>query len=415
MIPASTAKIFTAVAALDILGPDFSYKTRVARVGEIQNNILNGDIWIVGSGDPSLGLDSADVFKMIYEAIKSEGINQITGKIVVDPHIFPYNHHVLPRDRTWEDMGNYYGAGVFGLNWKGNNYEIYFKPGNEPGDTINGNHVSFNTDGIQFKSYITTATEEEKEDVYLFASPFSGEVSASGKISLKDSILKERGALTNPPSNFGAELVQYLRSQNMPVLDGYTVLRKKKTEVPAYKVFLEINSPPLSELLKEMNQKSNNLYAESIARTVGLVLKADGSAEDACRRIRNYLIEKKLIDDTLFWLRDGSGLSLRNLISACSMTSLLIIAREKPWSLVFEKSLSEAGVSGTLKSFSKAGELKGKTGSLRGIRAYTGYINDASKRQIAFSLVINNFISGDKAIKKQVARIFEALANSKSE
>lgn len=398
-IPASTAKIYTAAAALAILGEDYRCTTEVNYSGTILKNQLEGDLIIKGSGDPSFGHKNAEeIFGKILAALREKNIQTIKGRILLDPFLLPYNQSVLPRDRTWEDMGNYYGAGVYGINWRNNSYSVAFKPG-KPGDTskvVPLNPVPFNK---SYSSEVITVTEAP-EDIYLFEAPFSDYVFASGKMKAGSSEKTERGALSDPPKQFGFELKQFLQSNGIGC--GEIVLARSPEEVNKLLHFI---SPPLSEILKEVNQKSSNLYAESITRLTGLRLGRKPTAEEASEGIRKYLCNIPDID-TLFVLREGSGLSKNNLLTSSGQTGLLRYASMQPWFKAFEESLAESGVSGTMRSFPVKG-VKAKTGSINGVRAYTGYLTNAAGRKIAFSLIINNYLGSSKELNPAIATVFE--------
>ena len=412
MIPASTIKLLTSAAALEILGSDFQYHTRIFKKGTQKGNTLFGDVLIIGSGDPSLGKNGDKDLEKILKALRDAGIENINGKLVIDPWIFPYNQMVIPRDRVWEDMGNYYGAGVFGLNWKGNSYDVDFIPGSKIGDTLHVQKFSNDQFETTIKTSVTITPDSAVEDIYFFGAPFSKELIATGRVSLSKKDLKECSAMPDPPLQFGMELLHFLSENKVNISGGLQVLKEKTPFQDTANLLLEILSPPLSELLPEVNQQSNNLYAETIARTAGMYLNSDGSAEDACRKIRRYLMVKKMVGDTSFIFNDGSGLSRKNIISTSAMTSLLVLSKNMKWFEAFKNSLSEPEISGTMKNFKKVNGLKGKTGSLGGIKCFAGYIKDNKGKDIAFAIMINHFISGDSQIKSQISKIFEAAGQN---
>lgn len=145
LAPASTLKTFTTATALEVLGENFQYKTKIVFKGEIKNKIAYGTLLIFGSGDPSLGSDRFEstkpntVFKQIELALQNKGIDKIIGDIQVDKKIF-IDESI---NKGWldEDIGNYYGAGIYPLNWRENKFEINLAP------TKNSFIVSSNTAG----------------------------------------------------------------------------------------------------------------------------------------------------------------------------------------------------------------------------------------------------------------------------
>ena len=139
LAPASTQKIFTAIAAFSLLGNDFTYKTEIGYNGKIDDGILKGDIIIKGYGDPTLGswryaqTKPDSILNFFTTAIKNAGIKKINGNIFLDDGVFNYN--ALPGGYIWDDMGNYYGSGIWAINWRENQYDLILKPGTNIGDT----------------------------------------------------------------------------------------------------------------------------------------------------------------------------------------------------------------------------------------------------------------------------------------
>ena len=124
---ASTQKIFTAAAALETLGKNYQYTTTASYTGKLENGQLQGDLYIQSNGDPTLGswrydgYKPEDFKKQLLEAIKKAGISSIKGNIIVDDSYFDFQ--TTPGGWPWNDMGNYYGAGVWGVNWRENQFD----------------------------------------------------------------------------------------------------------------------------------------------------------------------------------------------------------------------------------------------------------------------------------------------------
>ena len=140
LAPASTQKIITSVTAFELLGKDFRYKTELGYTGKINIDTLKGDLFIRGSGDPTLGSwryestkDSILLHKWV-DAIKKSGIKRIIGDILYNHNDFSANS--IPDGWTWQDIGNYYGAGADVLNWQENQYDIILRSGNEVGSKV---------------------------------------------------------------------------------------------------------------------------------------------------------------------------------------------------------------------------------------------------------------------------------------
>jgi serine-type D-Ala-D-Ala carboxypeptidase/endopeptidase (penicillin-binding protein 4) len=406
LIPASTVKLYTSIAALDVLGPAYRYRTKMYLHGEIHRGRLFGDVVVVGSGDPSLGHRNQKVCTTFLNALNSAGIERIRGRVEADPFGLPYTYALIPRDRAWEDVANYYGGGVYGLNWRNNSLSMRFL---FSGDSVKMEaREPFEHAGAM----INLVKQGEDEEIFFFPEPFSSEIHVTGKLSRTEAFADERMALPKPPLQFIRELHDSLYKSKLSIREGYAVRKNAFLPTPGDTLLAEYLSPPMEELLKEVNRNSNNLYAEAIARTTGMQLGSGGAAEEACSTIRRHLIGKGLTHDTLFLLREGSGLGRKNLVSTYGMTDLLSRATEHSWFPIFESSLATPGQPGTLKSFKPIQGLKAKTGSLSGIRAYAGYFTDASGNRIAFSIIINHYLDGS-GIRRQVERLLESASQYK--
>lgn len=406
LIPASVAKLYTSTAALDLLGPAFRFKTSLWMHGEIHRGRLSGDLIVNGAGDPSLGHGHQKVLGIFSKALSDAGVKKIRGRIEADPHRFPYDYRAVPNDRVWEDVANYYGGGVYGINWRNNSVAVRFSA---QSDTVLMRPVGpFDYPGT-ISNKVKTAGQDA--EIGFFPEPFSDRIDAAGNLSPKTKNAEERMALPNPPLQMIRELYDTLQREGIEVRRGYAVSEQLYTPGKGDSLLAEFSSAPLEELLKEVNSNSNNLYAEAIARRVGMQLGSEGSAEDACVKIRKSLINKGFATDTLFILREGSGLGRKNLVTTSGMTGLLCSAYKQSWFPAFEGSLAEPGKPGTLASFRKISGLKAKTGSISGVRAFAGYFTDAGGNKIAFSIIINNYFDGS-AIRRQIEQILEMASKS---
>ena len=127
----STQKIFSAGMALAELGKDYQYTTSGTFSGNVENDTLSGDIFIYSNGDPTLGswryegFQPQDFKKKLIQSITEKKIKHISGDIILDDTYFDLQH--IPNGWAWEDLGSYYGAGVWGINWRENQFDISIK------------------------------------------------------------------------------------------------------------------------------------------------------------------------------------------------------------------------------------------------------------------------------------------------
>ena len=186
LAPASTQKIFTAIAAFSILGNDFTYKTEIGYNGTIGDGVLNGDIIIKGYGDPTLGswryvqTKADSILSFLLSAIENAGIKKINGNIFLGNDAFSYN--ALPGGYIWDDMGNYYGSGIWAINWRENQYDLFLKSGNNIGDTSTFIKTEPALAVDKYNNFITTADTGTGDNTILYAAPYSTKIFAEGTI-----------------------------------------------------------------------------------------------------------------------------------------------------------------------------------------------------------------------------------------
>jgi D-alanyl-D-alanine carboxypeptidase/D-alanyl-D-alanine-endopeptidase (penicillin-binding protein 4) len=416
MIPASTQKVFTTAIAINSLEISYVFQTKFAVSGRIKRGKLIGDLIFRGGGDPSFGsgiagaLSGDSVLFKIGKMLQDSGITKINGNIIVDPFIWPYDHSVIPRNWTWEDIGNYYGAGAWGLNWRSNEFNIRFTAGKNYNDTSRAEILSTWANYLKLESSVKSTTYE-KRDIYIYTSPFSERVFADGAQLIGSEPSIERAALPNPPRAFGLELKDYLASIG---IEQHGDLKIQSSQASPASTWMVFNSPPLSDLVFETNQKSNNLFAECIARK--LSINQIGSADyPTGRMLELKLNEYKPYSDSAMHLVDGCGLSRKNSICTSFQSQFLRSQTKATRFPYFLQSLPKAGEEGTMRNFPKANQLRAKTGSLDKVRAYAGYFFDQNNHWIAFSFIANNIPLSNASLKNKMAELLVSASESKFE
>ena len=198
LAPASTQKIFTSIAALSLLGKDFTYKTEIGYKGKIINGTLHGDLIIKAYGDPTFGswryaqTQPDSVLNFITTAVKNAGIQKIKGNIIFDDGAFSYQP--LPGGYIWDDMGNYYGSGSWAINWRENQYDLVLKPGKNVGDTTTLIRTQPPLLTNEYNNFITTAEANSGDNTILYLPPYGTAAFAEGTIprSYNSSFDKQR-------------------------------------------------------------------------------------------------------------------------------------------------------------------------------------------------------------------------------
>ena len=369
---ASTMKIFTAAAALETLGKDYQYKTKIA---------FDGNLYVTSNGDPTLGNDrfegyKADNFKQkVIETLKQNRISKISGDLIIDDTCFDFQK--IPGGWPWNDMGNYYGAGVWGVNWRENVFEIY---------TFGKEIKSFsNINDVKWVNELRTEGNSDKSIIY--TAPYSDVVHINGSLPAKE--MKVSGAMPNPPKQLAIELAEELKKQNIAfngkiIINSEKIINGEKPVVfPENKVILEYKSPTLDKIVYWFLKKSVNLFGETFIKTMAKEKTDNPSFESGVKYLKNFWKDKG-IDQRMINFVDGSGLSPQNYASSKAEVQALLWAKKQPW---FDAYYDGFPV--------MANGMKMKSGSIKDSRAFAGFHTSATGKNYVFSIIMNNYQAND--------------------
>jgi serine-type D-Ala-D-Ala carboxypeptidase/endopeptidase (penicillin-binding protein 4) len=426
LIPASTMKLFTSYAALNILGSDFRFKTRLQYDGYLDEaGNLHGNVYITGGGDPTLGSHrfgkkslTDSLFYQFMNALSSIGIRNIEGSVIGDGSIFSSN--MVPYNWQWADVGNYYGSGVNGLNIYENEYSLSFKPA----DSIGKKAIIDKTDplipDLQLINYVNTAPNGGSYDIYILGSPYENNRRVEGSIALNDPIETIRGSIPDPEYYTAYLFYNYLL-ENKFIMNGKPYglrqLSEQNITVNQNRTTLYTHvSRPLIDILKLLNAYSINLYAESFLKMMGAVKYKDGSYASGIRVVKEFLAAGK-IDQKGFNMFDGSGMSRANTITVKQMSDLLSLIHKSKYFEALVNTLPLSGASGTLSKFGTGtlleGNLRAKTGTMYNVKAYSGYLKNASKELFSIVVIANNYSCTTGQLQEKIEKLLEKLADSK--
>lgn len=423
LIPASTVKIFTTASALKLLGKDYQYQTKLLYDGEIDSNgVLHGNLIIMGSGDPTFGSNrfagtsSEQIFKKWLVALQKKNIKRINGKVIGDGsayNIFPASGSWL-----WEDIGNYYATGSYGLNFKENFFEVYFESGKRIGDLAEFSKTVPDIPGVSFINRVTTAASNSGDNVYVYGSPYSNIRFLEGTIPAGKSSFKVKASYPDPALMAAVDFNFYLEKNGITISQQpksiFAEFKDKPLVYKERKTISTHSSPKLIEIIKTTNLKSHNLFAEALLNTIGKEIQHSGYTQSGVKAINVFMIRNNL---ETFNLKDGSGLSRLNLISTEHFCNFLIeVNRDKFIADDFYNSLAIAGKTGYLANMFKGSaaenNLRGKTGYMNGIRAYTGYVTNKNGELLVFSIIVNYYSGSSWAMKKKLERLMVLMAES---
>ncbi len=403
--PASILKLLTSAASLEILGPDHTFKTLTGYSGTLnrRTGLLDGDIVIMGGGDPALGSPRfAEHYGNITErwvsSIREAGIKKVKGRVIADDSYFDY--HPVPAKWLWEDIGNYYGAGAFGLAINDNTYEIHLNTSLGPGPPLIVKIIPEEC-GAELVNRLTS--EGTTDQGYVFASPYSSYGWIEGSVPAGRDNFVLKASIPDPPYLVAVLTESSLEEAGIKTEGEPSTIRREPDMGGREIIPLDtIVSPPLEKIIDFLNKESVNLYAEHLVKELGRICSGDGSTASGTGAVMQFLRESGIETGGLF-MEDGSGLSPVNSITAESMVSLLIHMRNKgKYFSEFCSSIPEAGKEGTLKNYFMdpvfGSRMKAKSGSMARVRSYAGYFTTLSGREMAFCIIVNNFTGPSRPV-----------------
>lgn len=416
--PASNLKLVTTATALNLLGPDFRYETVVEYEGILRNDTLIGDIYIRGSGDPSLGSErltapylSPDSIALRWaKAIKKSGIRVLKGRIIADLSATEYNP--LPDNWPWGDMGNYYGAGVFALNIADNMYRVYFNGGAKENDPATVQRIVPDPGFKQVINEVLSGPVGSGDEGYLYAAPYAPMLYMKGTIPAQSRNFAVRGSIPDPASLLCRMVLRRLAEFKVTVMDTTACTVYSAGKYPR-KVIDSYMSPPLSELARLTNVFSLNLYAECMVRTLGKKFGKEGSTIEGVRVIKEHW-QNKGLDVSGWHMYDGSGLSFNNSISTQQLSWILASMKKEKYFDAFYQSFPVAGVSGTVYRLGRGSALAGngrvKSGSLSKVTCYSGYVTSVDGVLMSFALFSNQYDGSSSAVIAKFESLLKKVA-----
>ena len=389
--PASVMKLLTTGAALEMLGPSFRFTTTLEYTGNIENGVLNGNLYIRGGCDPSLGNlkgTQAFIFKWV-KAIKAAGIRAINGAVVADMSL-------LDADATnpawlWEDCGNYYAPGIFAINYMSNTLNIVLKSG-PVGSVAEVIRLEPNYPGLKTINHIR-CTEITYDGAYVHGLPYSQERYLTGSVPSNRGQFGVRSDIPNPGWLLATHLTKYLGEEGVTVSEPATFIAERGLDTGIRQIVYEHKSDSLGALIAETNIYSNNLYAEAIFRYLGLNYGKPGTIHNACEVVREFW-RLRGVSTKGALIKDGCGLAPQDAISAETLVQLLQYMNHSKYRNIWLQSLPVSGGEGTLSSLCRGTVLEGrihaKSGTIAGTKNFAGYIDLPDGRQWVFAILVNS-------------------------
>ncbi len=384
LVPGSAVKLFSTAYALDCLGPDYRIETGLYSSGPAERNVLKGDLILKGGGDISFGSENfGDSYSAkageIAGILRSLGINEISGSVFVDDSFYSFQ---APGSWAWEDIGNYYAAFPRAFSVNDNLYRICFSSASQTGRPAELSSIEPQLQ-LEVENFALTGEKSGGDNSYIYSLPWINKIRITGSAPPGYCI---KGAMGNPASFFAAYLRNFLISEGINVIGG-SLYGRYPQDIQVKRPIKTFLSPPLESIIAATNKKSFNLYAEGLYKLAGL---------KCLKSIEEY--------SSLFGASpkaaDACGLSRLNLFSAGDFIRLLNYAASRPWFKSYRDSLYYPGDElgrGHIRNIDKEKKLGRnlavKSGSLKYVRAYAGYLRTKKGRELSFAFIVNNYLS----------------------
>jgi len=396
---ASTLKVITTITAFNILGKDYQYITNLNYNGTIDNGTLNGDLIIKGSGDPTLGswrypeTREHAVLTLWVDAIRKAGIKHINGRIIGDDSAF--GTASIPDGWIWQDIGNYYGAGTSGLTWRENQFDIKLKTGSV-GTAVGVLRTVPEVPYLNIKSELTNAEAGTGDRSYAFLPVNNNVMYLRGTYAQDQSKKSISVAVPDPAYDVGYRLADTLKKLGVDVMGGPVSVRTLLQAPIGGNLLVSYSSPKLSQIIYWLNQKSINLYAEQVLKTLALASGKPVTTANGVE-VEQGFWKAKGIDPHSLNIADGSGLSPGDRVTTLTMATILQSAKAAPWFSEFYESLPTYN------------NTKMKSGSINNVLTYAGFQVSKDGHEYCFSIMVNNYNGSTSGIKQKMFAVLDEL------
>ena len=398
MLPASTTKLVTAAAALDALGPSFTFTTDVYVDGPIVGGVLKGNLYLRGGADPTL---TSERLWRIARDIKLEGISSVEGDVVYDESYFTEGYRIPAWDATEDfERGVTYAAPIGALASDFGAVTLVVRPGAEVGAAAVVELGAPAKGYIRVTNRAVTARDGSRSRITIERTVHSDHIqyTIEGTLARDASPRRDRRTVADPTALTMAVFGNVLEEVGVAVRGA--ARRGGVPEKGARRVH-RLYSPPLSSVLADTNKYSSNFMAEMVLRTMGAELRGAGSTDAGIDVVRAYL-DRLGVAPSDYVIRNGSGLSRETRMSPGVLTAVLLhMATDRRVGAEFVASLSIAGRDGTLgtRMSEVAGLVRGKTGTLSGVHCVAGYAYGADGEMYAYAFLVNDVRGSLDAVK----------------
>lgn len=385
--PASTMKLVTTYAALEMLGPTHQWKTEFYTDGTLSGGILNGNLYLKGGGDPKLNMEK---LWLLMRDLRANGVQQVTGDLVLDR-----NYFVQPQLPEFDDDGKdenkpfLVKPDALMVNLKA----LRFVARNDAGRVLVSVEPPIAKIRIDNQVKALSGKQCAGDVRYNPVTQADGSVIVTVGGQLGDGCSSQTYLSLLDHATYTAGAVRAIWSE----LGGSIQGKDRLAVVPKdAKVLARAFSPDLAEIIRDINKYSNNTMAQQLFLSLGAKYRneADGDDAKAAQRVVRQWLARKGITSPHLVMENGSGLSRAERVSAREMAGLLQAAWKSPYAAEFISSMPIAGMDGTmrkrLKRTAMSGEAHIKTGTLNTVRAIAGYSRDDNGNTWAVVAILND-------------------------
>lgn len=399
LAPASTQKIITSVSAYELLGQDYKFITDIGYQGTITNGVLKGNLIVNGSGDPTLGswrweaTKPDNVLNEWAKKIKAAGIQKIDGSVLANTGNFTYQ--AIPDGWIWQDIGNYYGAGAYAINWKENQFDLQLTSGNAIGDAV---VVKKEGEPVDYHNELSAAAKGTGDNAYLY---FDGSI--SGTIPVSEKNFKISAAETNPVGALLTDFTLRLKAAGIDSKPSGAVAAYERAKThgaitanEGIKPLLQQVSPAMDSIIYWFNKKSINLYGEALVKAIALQNNKPAATNEGVKLIRDFWKQKGISSGELN-MEDGSGLSPLNRVTTHAQVEILKYARTQTWFPAFYDALPEYN------------GMKMKSGTISGVKGFCGYHKAKDGKEYIYSFLVNNYQGSASGLVQKMYKVLNEL------
>ncbi|WP_022836182.1 D-alanyl-D-alanine carboxypeptidase/D-alanyl-D-alanine endopeptidase [Salisaeta longa] len=408
-LPASNQKVLTTATALSTLGSTYRYQTELRFDGRVAGTVMRGDFVIDGSGDPTFGsyeMGGGDPLEAWAERLARMGVTRLEGRLIGDDDVF--DDRAYPEgwdiDYVTEQAGRYMGVPAGGLSYRDNVVAVRIaatRPGRPPA-------VSVRPEGaVTIRNDATTSRRWRGSTVQVERTFRGNTIRLTGTVARS-----YRGItnvpVTNPTTFTLQSFVDRLHDAGIETALTLIDIDDLADEPPTADPLFVSVSPPLRDIIEATNKESNNFYAEQLMRTYGWGGSARGGAARTEALLRRAGVPPGRVE-----VYDGSGLSRKNMVTPQAMGKLLVHMARDSEREAFMASLPAGGERNTTLDYRLAHiPIRAKTGSLRFVRALSGYVTRPNDNRVVFCIIANNYVGGSYLVTRTIDDIVRTLATT---